>query len=176
MIKLKNLIILFFFLIYNNYSVTASVQIKAKVQNEIITNIDIEHEKRYLIFLNPNLNQLKSEKTEEIAKDSLITEIIKRKELERFYNFNESTKIINIVEENFLKKKNIKNKKQFLEILKKEKLDYNKLRSKFQIEGLWNQLVYKKYSKNIKINKEDLELSIINKFESSKKKFEYNLS
>ena len=174
--KLKVFIISFFFLIYHNYSIAISVHIKAKVQNEIITNIDIEHEKRYLIFLNPSLDQLISEKADEIAKNSLITEIIKRTELEKFYNLEEANNITNIVEDNFLKKKKIKNKKEFLEILESRNLDYKKIRSKLQIEGLWNRFIYKKYSKNIKINKVDLRQEIVNKFKSTKKKFEYKLS
>ena len=55
-------------------------------------------------------------------------------------------------------------------------LNYKKIRKKFQIEGLWNQLIYKKFYSNIKINKEELRLRILNKFENSEKKYEYNLS
>ena len=87
--NLKIIIISFFFLLYSNYLVAISLEIKAKVQNQIITNIDLEHEKRYLIFLNPNLKQLKLEKTNDIAKNSLISEIIKRTELEKFFNLEE---------------------------------------------------------------------------------------
>ena len=170
------LIIFFFFLFYSNYCSAISVEIKAKVQNQIITNIDIEHEKRYLIFLNPSLKQLELEKKDDIAKNSIISEIIKRTELEKFFDLDEKTKIINVVEENFLKKKNIKNKSEFLEILKLKKIDYEKIRLKFQIEGLWNRLIYDKYSRNIKINKKDLKQDIINKSKNSKKKYEYNLS
>lgn len=103
--KIKFIIISFFLTIYFNNSYSLSIQIIAKVENEIITNIDIEHEKRYLTFLNPNLEELQLEKKNEIAKNSLITEIVKKKELEKFFNFDESKNIIKIVEENFLKKK-----------------------------------------------------------------------
>ena len=56
-----------------------SIQIKVKIQNEIITNIDINKEKKYLLFLNPKLKELKNKKINQIAKNSLITEIIKKK-------------------------------------------------------------------------------------------------
>ena len=174
--KIKLIIISFFLTIYFNNSYSLSIQIIAKVENEIITNIDIEHEKRYLTFLNPNLEELQLEKKNEIAKNSLITEIVKKKELEKFFNFDESKNIIKIVEENFLKKKKIKNKEEFLNILKKRNLNYSKISAKLQIEGLWNQLVFKKFSKNVKIDRENLKQNIIKQFENTEKKFEYNLS
>lgn len=174
--KIKFIIISFFLTIYFNNSYSLSIQIIAKVENEIITNIDIEHEKRYLTFLNPNLEELQLEKKNEIAKNSLITEIVKKKELEKFFNFDESKNIIKIVEENFLKKKKIKNKEEFLNILKNRNLNYSKISAKLQIEGLWNQLVFKKFSKNVKIDRENLKQNIIKQFENTEKKFEYNLS
>ena len=39
-----------------------SIKIIVKIQNEIITNIDIENEKKYLFFLNPKLDQLNKSK------------------------------------------------------------------------------------------------------------------
>ena len=48
-------LILFF---YNNFVVAVDIKIEAKVQNEIITNIDVDHEKKYLMFLNPKLREL----------------------------------------------------------------------------------------------------------------------
>ena len=55
-------------------------------------------------------------------------------------------------------------------------MDYPQIRKKLKLEALWNQLVYKKYFKNIKINKETMRERIIKEFKNSKKKYEYNLS
>ena len=79
-----------------------SIKILVKVQNEIITNIDINNEIKYLLFLNPKLSELNKKKINSIAKDSLITEIIKRKELERFYDFNKIGNITDLIESKFL--------------------------------------------------------------------------
>ena len=59
------------------------VEIKFKIQDEIITNIDIENEKKYLFFLNNKLQDLDKSKINKIAIDSLINEIIKKKEVEK---------------------------------------------------------------------------------------------
>ena len=72
--------------------------------------MDIENEKRYLFFLNPKLQELKKSRIQNIAIESLITDIIKKKELEKYFDFSQNNKIIDIVEKNLMLKKNIKNK------------------------------------------------------------------
>ena len=173
---MKIVIIFLISIFYNNLVCAIDIKIKAKVNNEIITNIDIDHEKKYLVFLNPKLVELNNKKIEEIAKNSLITELVKKKELNLLVNLDQNKEIIDILQNTFLKKKKIKSEKEYLEILKNRGLNYKKIRKKFQIEGLWNQLIYKKFYSNIKINKEELRLRILNKFENSEKKYEYNLS
>ena len=153
-----------------------SIQIIVKVQNEIITNVDIENEKKYLLFLNPKLKQLDRIKFNDIAKNSLITEIIKKKELENFYDLKQINNIIDTIEKNFFKSRRIKNKDEFIKILNDKNLDYEIFKIKLQIEGLWNQLIYKKYGKNIKIDEENLRKNIEKQFKNKKKKYEYNLS
>ena len=108
--------------------------------------------------------------------NSLITEIIKKKELEKYFNFEEQNRIINIVEQNFLKNRGLRNKAELLILLNEKDLDYGLIRKKLQIEALWNQLVFKKYSSNLKVNEAELRKNIINQFNSKKKRNEYNLS
>ena len=75
-----------------------------------------------------------------------------------------------------LKSRRIKNKDEFIKILNDKNLDYEIFKIKLQIEGLWNQLIYKKYGKNIKIDEENLRKNIEKQFKNKKKKYEYNLS
>ena len=78
MLKIK--IIFFFILIFNLFNITnAEIYIKYKVGEEIITNIDIIEEKKYLIFLRPSLKDLSKNEIEKIAENSLKKEIIKKK-------------------------------------------------------------------------------------------------
>ena len=115
-------------------------------------------------------------KLKKLQKNSLITELVKKKELNLLVNLDQNKEIIDVLQNTFLKKKKIKSEKEYLEILKNRGLNYKKIRKKFQIEGLWNQLIYKKFYSNVKINKEELRLRILDKFENSEKKYEYNLS
>ncbi len=173
---MKILTIFLILIFYNNLTFGNELKIKAKVNNEIITNIDINHEKKYLIFLNPKLKELDEKKINEIAKNSLITELVKKKKLEELVDFQQNRKIIDVLEKSFLRKKNIKNNEEYLKILNERDLDHMKIRNKLYIEGLWNQLIYKKYFNNVKINKDELRLRIINNFKNKKKKYDYNLS
>ncbi len=176
MIKAKLIFSLIFLIFYNSLVLSADIEIKIKVQNRIITNIDIEQEKKYLKFLNPKLKELENSRLDEIARNSLITLIIKEQELNKFFDLNNEEGNIDFIEKNFLLRKKIKNKEEYLNILKSNNLDYKNIRNKLLIEGLWNRYIYSKYFKNIKINKDDLRQNIIKKFKENKKKYEYNLS
>ena len=174
--KIKILFILIFFLIFNAISYGIIVEIKVKIQDQIITNLDIENEKNYLFFLNPKLRELETSRINNIAKESLITEKIKKIELYKFFDFDSNNDLLNVVEKNLFKKKNIKDKDEFIEILEQRDLNYEIVRQKLYTEALWNQLIYKKYSSNVVLNEKELRKNILEKVNMERKKFSYNLS
>ena len=61
-------------------------KISFKINNEIITTVDIENEIIYLTSLNPTLKQLDNLQLIQIAKTSLIREKIKQIEISKFSN------------------------------------------------------------------------------------------
>ncbi len=173
--KIKLIIICFSFFL--NLSAQCDViEIRVKIQDEIITNLDIESEVNYLTFLNPELKNLDEQKVYNIAKNSLITEIVKMEELKKFVDLNKENDLVNIIERNLLLKKNIKSKNEFKKILNMRSLDYKQIKKKMLIEALWNQLIYQRNSKNIVIDKEELRNKIKGQIKGIKKKYEYNLS
>ena len=65
----KKIILIFFYFFYNiNNSANSNIEIKYKIDDEIITNIDIIDEKNYLIFLRPNLKKLSKEEIKKYQK------------------------------------------------------------------------------------------------------------
>ncbi|MDC3053045.1 peptidylprolyl isomerase [Candidatus Pelagibacter sp.] len=170
--------ILFVILFFNiNLSVYgSSIKIITKVDNEIITNIDIKNEKKYLLFLNPKLDQLNRDQINKLARNSIITEIIKKKELNKIYDTSKMGSFLDSIEQKFLKNKNINNKSDFIKMLKKRDLEYDNIINKLHVEALWNQLIYSKFSKNIRINEEKMRKNILIQFQNEKKKYEYDLS
>ena len=165
----------FIFLINSNFSYAYEIKIKAEIDNIIITNIDIENEKKYLIFLNSKLKELNRIDLDKIAKDSLIREIIKEKELKKFFDTNIKYKFVDKIEQNLLLKKNLK-KSELIDLLEINNMDYEQIRKKLRIETLWNQLIYKKYVKNVKIDEVLLKERILSQFNKTEKKYQYNLS
>ena len=176
MIKIKIIFFFIFYLIFSQFSFGESIEIKVKINDQIITNLDIENEKKYLLFLNPKLIELERSKVEDLARNSLITEIIKKIELEKFFNFTKNDQLVNKIEKQLIKKRNISSVEDFKKILKEKDLNYFIVKEKLLIETLWNKLIYDKYKDNVVINKKELRENIIIEFNNKKKKFSYNLS
>ena len=168
--KIKHILFLIFLLIVTNNAYAVSIKIIAKVDNAIITNLDIKNEIEFLLFLNPKLKQLNESKISEIAKNSLIKEIIKKKELNKIYDFSKMENFLDSIEQRFLKNKKINTRSDFTKILKQKNLEYDSIRNKLNIEALWNQFIYTKYSKNIRINEEELRKNILIQLQNKKKK------
>ena len=166
---------LIFFLIFFKSSVSFSqIQIKYKIGEEIITNVDILNERKYLIFLRPGLKELPDAEITKISTNSLIKEIIKKKELKKIFKDIEKKEYIEI-KKNLFKFKKVKNENEFIELIKKNSISYEKILEKIKYEALWNELIFRKFNSLVKIDEKKLKEKLILKF-SSDKKFEYNLS
>ena len=133
-----------------------------KVDNEIITTIDIYNEIKYLEILNDKQFQnLKQNKVIEIAKNSLIREKIKEIELlKRIGTLEIDQNILNEIILNSFKKNNIETIKDFEEFFKDLNIKPNIIRKKISIEILWKQLIYQIFNKNVKIDSEAIKNEI----------------
>ena len=106
--------------LFFSFAISQEILIVSKVNNEIITNIDIENEKKYLILLNSNLNQLSEKEIFNLAKNSLIREKIKKKETDRLF-VKQNEDIENKIVKNFYNKLGFDKEKSFVNFLKKKK-------------------------------------------------------
>ena len=79
MLKKFVFIIVIYFTFHTYVLSENNVYISVYVDNEILTNQDIENEAEYLKTLNPSLTKIDNKKIFQISKDSLINEIIKKK-------------------------------------------------------------------------------------------------
>ena len=93
MIK-KNFFAIIILLISCSKAHLADLKIIVKIDDEIITNFDLIKEANYLEILNPNLSKLKKNQKLEIAKNSLINEVIKKKELQKFIKIDKDNKFL----------------------------------------------------------------------------------
>lgn len=172
------LIISIILLIQNISYASTKIKIVNKINNEIITNFDIQKEYNYLIALNNELQKVPLSEALNIAKDSLIREKIKTSELKKIYeleNFNRYDYLNNIFQ-NFYKKLNISSEKEFENYLKSFDLSVEEVKEKIKLEILWNQLIGVKFKDQITIDEENLKKKISQNNLNFKKSIEYDLS
>lgn len=157
---ITSLLICLIFIISNSNSLENKIILK--IENTVVTSIDIENEKKYLMILNPNIKNIEKNKLNSIAKNSLIKEIIKEKEILKYIEKIDLKKdfLDNLIKERY-SRLNLTNKEEFLNYLKNNKIDIKTIEKKISIEALWNQLIYQKFYKNVKIDKKKLEKLII---------------
>ena len=79
------------------------------------------------------------------------------------------------LKKNLFNFKKVKNENEFIELIKKNSISYEKILEKIKYEALWNELIFRKFNSLVKIDEKKLKEKLILKF-SSDKKFEYNLS
>ena len=174
MIRIKLLIIFFIYISLFNIT-NAQIKIEYKIGDEIVTNIDILDEINYLIFLRPNLKNLSNEEIKKIAENSIIREIIKKKELNKIFKDLDNKKIIDGSKKSLFRFKKVTNENEFLNLLIGTNIKYDKIIQKMKYELMWNELIVQKYSSLIKIDRDKLKKDLTLKI-SNDKKFEYNLS
>lgn len=174
--KVKFILFLFLLLIISFKSNTAeNFYIVYKVNNEIITNSDIEKEYRYLVSLNNQLKNLEKQKIIELSKESALREKIKKIELIKYFDLKTINIDIDNYLENFYRNLNIKNKKEFEEYLESNNISLNYVQKKIEIEILWNKLIYDRYIGQINIDRNQLKEKV-KKLISTKKQKKYSLS
>ena len=177
MIKKTKLIFLISIIFFLSFSIKAKSDIKIlyKINNEIITNIDIKNEIKYLIAFNNQLEKLEKRKIVAIAKDSIIKEKIKEIELLKYFVLNQKNPYLDILVKDFYIKLGLENEEQFEKYLNNYNLTIKKVKKKIEIETTWNQLIFDKYRDQINIDKKNLKM-IIDKQSKSKKNKSYLLS
>jgi len=173
-LKLTITIIAIFFSSFIKFSVLANEnKILLKVNNELITTIDILNEINYLKSINSNIINLDNNKLIEIARNSLIKDRIKKivlipiikefgisdKDYERVLISNYSTT-------------GYKKTDEIHDYLKKFDINPDLIRNKMTLNAIWSQFIYDKYSKNIKIDIDKLKQNMQN----SENQTEYLLS
>ena len=150
-------------LIFNSNTFSIENKILFKIENQIITSLDIENEYKYLIALNPNLKNSNKSDIITLSRRSIIQEKIKEIEIEN--NFNNPKippEYIQQILKNVYSKIGIDNLDNFKEYLKKNNINFEDVRNKLEIEALWNQLIFAKFSSKVKIDEEKLKIKIQN--------------
>ncbi len=142
-------------------SVLSDLFIVAKVNQEIITNIDLEFEKKYLTSLNPNLKKLDQNRISDYAKNSLINEKIKKIEIEKNFEIVPNEVLLSKVIADIYSSIGLSNLDEFKNYLLQNDMSLEKVKKKITIEIAWNDFIMNNFQNQIEIDKnqiiEDLE-------------------
>ncbi len=133
-----------------------------KVDNEIVTTLDIYEEIKFLKAFNPEINSLDEKELFEISKNSILKNLIKKIELS---NFVEEIK----VDDKFLlklivskySKIGIDSLEKFEIFSKDNNLDIKLIKEKFSVELIWNDYIYKKFFNKVVIDREKIERELL---------------
>ena len=153
--------VLFFITENLSYS-KIDLKILFKINDEIITNIDLDNEEKFLTLLNPKLINLSESQISAIAEKSIINRKIKEIELLKYIDLNQE----NLGDEyivNFINQSNFINKKHLIDEVKKNNLEFKYLEKNFIIDNLWREFVFNKFNAQVKVNIDNLKKQVLEK-------------
>ena len=168
---------IFIFIVLVNFLSNAVIaenkyEIIININNQIITNFDIEKETQYLLALSPSLNNLSLKQMKEIARNSLVREKIKENEILKYYKINyEDPQLLTFLS-NIYNRLNMKNEDEFAAYLLKNDLDIKEVIKKIAKERAWNRLIFDKFNDLISVD----ETKIKNELEKKQTKSEIETS
>ena len=178
--KLISFLIIFLniFFISSNIIASQKIQILYKINNSLVTNIDINNELNYLISLNTKLKDLDKNEIFEIAKESLIREKIKLNEIKKFFIIEkyENNQLLENIMKNLYTNLNLNNLIEFENYLETFGVSINEVKEKLKIEILWNQLITRKFQNQINIDENKIRQNVKNEKMNYKEIIEYDLS
>ena len=170
----KILLVLMLCLIFSKAQ-SIETKIIHSIQGEIITNVDIKNEFKYLIALNNGLKELDKEKILNISNESAIKETIKKIELlKNFKKIVIKQEYSDLLIKNVYLSLNLTSLDEFKLYLKNYDLSIDAIEKKLAIDVLWNELIIKKYTSQVTINEDQIKKEI-SKNNNIKSK-EYELS
>ncbi len=165
MIRFKYFLINFFILIFFTLEgLSQENKILFKLNNEIVTSIDLLNEINYLKSINNEYVNTSDDVAYDIAKNSIIREKIKEIEILNYVDeISIDEKIMNNVIINNFKYLNIRSISEFNEYFLDRNINPSLIKKKLSIEILWNQIIFQKYNKQIKINIDEIKNNLLNK-------------
>jgi len=177
MYKKKLLIVLISISLLTSFSLLSDegAFIVFDVNDQIITNIDIKKESKYLITLNSQLKKLNQKKILDISKESALREKIKEIELLKYFDLTAENPLTEKYIESFYLRLKLTNKVELSSLLNSYGLSMEYVEKKINIELTWNQLIYEKYKDQINIDVNKLKKQISKNKSTTKKKI-YQLS
>ncbi len=156
---IKNKIFISFIIFFLSFTNVLSFENKIliKVDNEIITTVDVLNESKYIKAMNKGIENISDEDLWKISINSIKNEKIRIVEI---LNHVDQIKLddenLKIVMEGVYNRLGFENLDEFKDYLEINEISYEFLKKKVEVESIWNELIYSKYYDKIFIDKESL--------------------
>ena len=162
---ISKLIIMMVFLISFNINANSleNIKILYKVNNKILTNVDVDNEAKYLSALSSKFKDLNIDKVLIIAEESLLRETIKKNELEKYFTLDQKNPKLDAVIKDLYLRLQIDSLSEFKEYLQVYDLTIKDIKKKIEVESTWNTFIYNKFKNQIVIDKDKIEKTIKNR-------------
>lgn len=158
--KISIIILSFLFFFTQGYAIENKILFK--INNKIVTTIDVQNEIDYLNSVNPTFKSLENNKIIEISKNSLIRSKIKEITLEKMVQKIElnKTEFERALISNY-SNIGINNIAELEEYLLQFNIQIQKLKKRVSIDSYWNQIIYDIYKDKIKIDLNQIKKNIL---------------
>ena len=161
--KLKIFFILLSLILYFQTLNAIENKILFKINNEIVTTLDIYEEIKFLKAFNPEVNSLDEKELFEISKNSIQKNTIKKIELNKFVEkLKVDDKFLSKLIVNKYSKIGIDSLEKFEAYLKEKNLDVKLIKEKLYIELIWNDYIYQKFYNKVIVDREKIKKEILN--------------
>ena len=175
--KILKYLTVIFFILNCTIAYSKEIVIKFKIGKNIITNKDIENEKKYLISLNNDLLKISKNELNKIAEDSIIRETIKKMEINKYIELNENSEVVDEIIKDFYRSAGLLNLNEFELYLIENGINLDLVKYKINIETNWNQLIFEKFNDQLSVNEEEIKKKLKKDISNQKlTSIEYNLS
>ena len=167
---IKNLriyVIIFLFILLDLKSLNAlENKILFKIDNEIITTIDIYEQIRFFKVFNPEVSNLNENDLFEISKNTIVREKIKKIEIMNYVNeIKVEDRFMLMSIKNNYSKIGLNSIENFENYLKDNNLNIKTAKEKIAIDLIWNDIIFQKFNSKVSIDKEKIKKEILNNSE-----------
>lgn len=163
MIKKNYLFIFLIMILCTHVTAKNSIFIVTTINGNIITNFDIEKEVSYLKILNPQLEKLDEKKIFNVAKNSILNEVIKKNEVKKFFKLDKDIEMINKMYSDLYISLGFSNNLEFENMLiKNNSYTTSEIIEKIKVEFFWSRIIFEKFNNQVRINEKELTQKVEN--------------
>ena len=166
------IIIFFSIFIYANNSSANKINIIYTVDNNPITNVEINNEITYLKLLSKEMQSMDDKSLVTYASKSIIREKIKEIEILKYFKFGLNDEVVDQNLFRLISSLGINDISEFEKEIKNINLSKEYIKKKIEIEILWNQIIFNKFKNKLSIDEDKIKKNVKDRLNNKKNEIE----